>query len=87
MNLKYSLRAFFAYEQITGDSYTPSTLNNTILFYCFRITSGIGYDKNFDEFVDECDENPKMFSDFLEWLSKEAEKRAIYNKEDKAKKK
>lgn len=87
MKLKYSLRAFVAYEEATGDIYSPSLKNNLILFYCFLSTSDKEYTKTFDEFISDCDENPKMVEEFLVWLGKEFERINQFSKDDSAEKK
>lgn len=75
ITLKYSMRALFQYENITGQSFNPKTLQDfCTFFYCVLCSSNKDLDLTFDEFVDFLDEDPSKLNEFLEWLSKTMQK-------------
>lgn len=71
ITLRYSMRALFQYENITGQSFNPKTLQDfCTFFYCVLCSSNKDIDLTFDEFIDEViDPNPQVMNDFAEWLS------------------
>jgi len=70
ITLKYSMRALFQYENITGQSFNPKTLQDfCTFFYCVLCSSNKDLDLTFDEFVDYLDEDPSKITEFAEWLS------------------
>lgn len=75
ITLKYSMRALFQYENITGQSFNPKTLQDfCTFFYCVVCSSNKDLDLTFDEFVDFLDEDPSKMNEFAEWLSKTMQK-------------
>lgn len=75
ITLKYSLRALFTYERISGQSFNPKTLEDfCTFFYCVLCSSNKDLDLTFDEFIDFLDEDPSKMSEFAEWLSKVMQK-------------
>lgn len=69
VTLRYSMRALFQYENITGQSFNPKTLQDfCTFFYCVLCSSNKDLDLTFDEFVDYLDEDPSKISEFAEWL-------------------
>ena len=68
---KYSMRALFQYENITGQSFNPKTLQDfCTFFYCVVMSSNRDLDLTFDEFIDEViDPQPELMNQFAEWLS------------------
>lgn len=75
ITLKYSMRALFQYENITGQSFNPKTLQDfCTFFYCVLCSSNKDLDLTFDEFVDYLDEDPSKMNEFAEWLSKTMQK-------------
>ena len=70
VELRYSMRALFQYENITGQSFNPKTLQDfCTFFYCVLVSSNKDLDLTFDEFVDYLDEDPSKMSDFASWLN------------------
>ena len=70
VTLRYSMRAFFQYENITGQSFNPKSLQDfCTFFYCVVCSSNKDLDLTFDEFVDYLDEDPSKMSEFAEWLN------------------
>ena len=75
VELRYSMRALFQYENITGQSFNPKTLQDfCTFFYCVLVSSNKDLDLTFDEFVDYLDEDPSKMSEFAEWLGKTMQK-------------
>lgn len=71
ITLKYSMRSLFLYENITGQSFNPKTLQDfCTFFYCVVCSSNKDLDLTFDEFIDEViDPQPELMNQFAEWLS------------------
>ncbi len=70
ITLKYSMRSLFMYENITGQSFNPKTLEDfCTFFYCVLCSSNKDLDLTFDEFVDYLDEDPSKMNEFAGWLS------------------
>ena len=70
VELRYSMRSLFMYENITGQSFNPKTLQDfCTFFYCVVCSSNKDLDLTFDEFVDYLDEDPSKMSEFAEWLN------------------
>lgn len=76
VELRYSMRALFQYENITGQSFNPKTLQDfATFFYCVLVSSNKDLDLTFDDFIDEViDPNPQVMSEFAEWLGKTMQK-------------
>lgn len=67
--LKYTVRALFAYEQITGASFTPDKLlNEYTLLYAILIANNTNFRLTFEEFIDKCDEDQSIFIEFRKWF-------------------
>lgn len=75
VTLRYSMRALFQYENITGQSFNPKTLQDfCTFFYCVLVSSNKDLDLTFDEFIDFLDEDPSKMSEFAELLNSTKEK-------------
>lgn len=76
VELCYSMRSLFMYENITGQSFNPKTLQDfCTFFYCVVCSSNKDLDLTFDDFIDEViDPNPQVMNEFAEWLSKTVQK-------------
>lgn len=65
--IKYTIRALFIYEQITGHSFEGKTLmDNYILFYSMLVANNQDDFLKWDEFIDALDENPSLIQNFME---------------------
>lgn len=71
VELRYSMRALFQYENITGQSFNPKTIQDfCTFFYCVVCSSNKDLDITFDGFIDEVlDPQPELMSEFAEWLN------------------
>ena len=85
--LRYSIKALFTFEEITGKTFAIETLmDNYILFYAFLITSNPETDLSFDDFLAETDENPNLIIEFTEFINKTEEQRRLLINDVKKKK-
>lgn len=72
--LKYTLRAFFIFENLTGYSFQfGKVLDEYLLFYSMLLANNETFTMPFDEFINLCDESPAMFNEFKEFFLKEVE--------------
>lgn len=60
-NIKYTLRALFIFEQITGKSFKlESLLDNYLLFYSMLLACNKDNVLTWDEFIDAIDNDPQL---------------------------
>ena len=83
--LKYTLRALFIYEKITGESFKFGLLiNEYMLMYSTLIANNEDFEVSFDELIDVCDKDKTIFEKYKKWLIKELEKQIQFqDKEEK----
>lgn len=68
--VKYTLRALFIFEQITGRSFEMHTMmDNYLFFYCMIVANNPDSFLSWDEFIDALDENPLLLTEFAELSS------------------
>lgn len=81
VELRYSMRALFQYENITGQSFNPKTLQDfCTFFYCVLCSSNKDLDLTFDEFIDEViDPQPELIHEFAEWLGNTIAKNSFFS--------
>ena len=73
--LKYTLRALFIYEQITGKVFELKTVTDEYLFfYCILAANNPDMQLTFDELIDAIDENMGIMLEFQNFLKKELDK-------------
>lgn len=76
---KYTIRAMFIYEQITGHSFNiDTTLDQYIFMYSMLLANNPDNIVSWDDFIDELDNNPKLMFDFLDYLNAYSESRNIF---------
>lgn len=87
--LKYTLRALFIYEQITGKVFKLQTITDEYLFfYCILAANNPDLDLTFDGLIDAIDEDPNIMIEFQNFMKSELEKQNIFitnNTDDKKK--
>lgn len=72
--LKYTLRAFFIFENMTGYPFKfGKVLDEYILFYSTLLANNEAFATPFDEFINLCDESPLLFIEFKEVFLKEVD--------------
>ena len=88
-SLKYTLRAFFVFESISGYPFQfGKLLDEYILFYSFLIASNKdSFNMEFDEFIDSCENDLTLFNQFKALLLDEIKLRSQSAGNDVKKKK
>ena len=77
--LKYTLRALFIYEQITGKVFNLQTLTDEYLFfYCILIANNPDIKLTFDDLIDAIDEDVNIMIQFQEFMKSELEKQNYF---------
>lgn len=86
--LKYTLRALFIYEQITGKLFNLETVTDQYLFcYCVLAANNPDMDLTFDDLIDAIDEDINLMVEFQSFLKKEMEKQQQFLTKSDIKKK
>lgn len=77
-SLKYTLRAFFVFESISGYPFQfGKLLDEYILFYSFLIASNKdSFNMEFDEFIELCENDLTLFEQFKEFILDEIKLRS-----------
>lgn len=76
--LKYTIRALFIYEELTGTTFNPERLlNEYTLMYAILIANNEYFNIEFSEFIRLCDEDTKVFFSFRKWLVAEFKQQAL----------
>lgn len=82
-NIKYTIRALFIFEQITGKSFQlNSLLDNYVFFYSMILANNKDNPLNWDDFINAIDEDPTLFAKMSDILNEEQSKNDVFNKED-----
>lgn len=70
--LKYTLRAFFIFENLTGRRFSfGRTLDEYLLFYSILLANNKDtFLMPFDEFIEACESDPALFLSFKEFFVK-----------------
>lgn len=81
-NLYESFRTHMIYEEVTKESFTPTSIKN-ILIYFFANVMACNRELavDFDEFLDWLDKNPDMLNDFIDWMTKSNKKDVVKSEE------
>lgn len=75
--LKYTIRALFVFENMTGKIFSFGKLvDEYILFYSTLLANNESFSMPFDEFISACDSDPSLFDAFKEFLLNEIELRS-----------
>lgn len=87
--IKYSIRALFVFEQLTGKSFSlDSLMNQYVFFYSMLLANNPECTLTFDQFIDECDENNIIVTELQKYISDVFAKQAqLVKPEDDSKKK
>lgn len=77
--LKYTLRALFIYEQITGKVFKMETITDEyIFFYCILLANNPDMNLTFEELIEAIDEDMNIMLEFQSFLKKEIEKQQMF---------
>ena len=67
--LKYTLRALFIYEQITGKAFELKTITDEYLFfYCVLLANNPDSSLTFEELIESIDEDMSIMLEFQNFL-------------------
>lgn len=78
-NIKYTIRALFIFEQITGKPFAIQTLlDNYIFFYSMILANNQDNVLDWDAFIDELDNNPKLYQDIAEIVTEQNKKDNLF---------
>lgn len=81
--LKYTLRALFIYEQITGKMFELKTLTDQyIFFYCLLMANNPNSELTFDKLIDAMDEDPTLMKTYQDFMEEEVKKQKQYINQD-----
>lgn len=82
--VKYTIRALFIFEQITGKSFVISTLlDNYIFFYSMLLANNPDNVLDWNEFIDALDNDPSIFNQLNDIVTKEEQKQKLLGEEQK----
>lgn len=77
--IKYTLRALFIYEQITGKAFNLRTITDEYLFfYCILAANNPDIQLTFDDLIDAIDEDMNIMIQFQSFMKSELEKQNIF---------
>lgn len=77
--LKYTLRALFIYEQITGKAFKLETITDEyIFFYCILVANNPEMKLTFDELIEAIDGDMNIMMEFQDFLKREIEKQQLF---------
>ena len=78
--VKYTIRALFIFEQITGKAFKLETMLDSYIFYYSKILAN-NKDQvlQWEEFLDALDENPKLLQDMEKVMKEEDGKNSLFN--------
>ena len=81
--VKYTIRALFIFEQITGKAFEIKTLlDNYIFFYSLILANNPDNTILWDDFVDALDNDKKLISQLNKFLQEQEQKNNVFNPED-----
>lgn len=81
--VKYTIRALFIFEQITGKAFEIKTLlDNYIFFYSLILANNPDNTILWDDFVDALDNDKKLISQLNKFLQEQEQKNNVFNSED-----
>lgn len=83
IEIRYTLRALFIFEQITGKIFALNTVTDQyILMYSLILANDSTLPMTFDDFIAECDKSPELIRQLQEFITKEMEKQACFDKNE-----
>lgn len=80
--IKYTLRSLFIFEQITGKAFALKTITDEYIFiYCLILANVPDIQLSFEDFISECDSDPKLVSKMQKFIAVEMNKQALFMSE------
>lgn len=88
LTIKYTLRAFFIFESISGYPFQfGKMLDEFLLFYSFLIASNKdSFNMEFDSFIELCESDLALYNQFKEFILDEIKMRSQATEENQKKK-
>ncbi len=80
--IKYTIRALFIFEQITGKAFKIETLLDNYIFFYAMILANNEDVLDWNDFLDALDEDPTLFAQMNDIIAKQQKKDSIFNSED-----
>ena len=81
--VKYTIRALFYWEQITGKSFAINTLlDNYLFFYCMILANNPDNVLEWDQFLNAIDNDPTLFSQINSTVEDSQKKDELFNNEE-----
>lgn len=78
--IKYTIRALFMWESITGKPFKISTLlDNYIFFYCMLLANNKDKVLDWDSYLDALDNDTTLFSQMTEIVNKAEEEKKVFD--------
>ena len=82
-NIKYTIRALFIFEQISGKSFKLDTLlDNYLLFYSMILACNKDNVLSWDDFIDAIDNDPQLLVKLNDTVEAQQKQDAIFNHDD-----
>ena len=82
-NIKYTIRALFIFEQISGKSFKLDTLlDNYLLFYSMILACNKDNILTWDDFIDAVDNDPQLLVKLNEAVEAQQKQDAIFNHDE-----
>ena len=80
--VKYTIRALFYWEQITGKPFAINTLlDNYLFFYCMILANNPDDVLEWDQFLNAIDNDPTLFSQINSTVEDSQKKDDLFNNE------
>lgn len=81
--VKYTIRALFYWEQITGKPFAINTLlDNYLFFYCMILANNPDNILEWDQFLNAIDNDPTLFSQINSTVEDSQKKDELFNNEE-----
>lgn len=81
--IKYSIRALFIFEQITGKPFKIETLlDNYIFFYSMILANNKDEVLDWNDFLDALDDNPNLLEEMNEIVISKEKQDKVFNVEE-----
>ena len=81
--VKYTIRALFYWEQITGKPFAINTLlDNYLFFYCMILANNPDDVLEWDQFLNAIDNDPTLFTQINSTVEDSQKKEELFNNEE-----
>lgn len=77
--IKYTIRALFIFEQITGKAFNIETLLDNYIFFYSMVLANNETVLDWNDFLDALDEDPTLFAQMNDIIAKQQKKDNVFN--------